>query len=79
MNIRRTDSEVLRKLNKDSSSNGAGSSAPTDGENNDSELEQTLLVSRERCIPVTRGLMALLLSMDFTCNVDLFIVTCKVV
>ncbi|XP_077994932.1 dual E2 ubiquitin-conjugating enzyme/E3 ubiquitin-protein ligase BIRC6-like isoform X2 [Glandiceps talaboti] len=33
---------------------------------------------RDKSIPVVQGLMALLLSMDFTCHVDLFLVTCKV-
>ena len=37
-----------------------------------------MAVSREKCIPVVKGLVTLLLSMDFTCHVDLFIIACKV-
>ena len=69
--IRKTDAEVLRKLPKDSP--GA------DGkEMMDFETDSVLVLPKERCLPVVQGLMALLLGMDFTCNVDLFLVTCKV-
>ena len=40
--------------------------------------DTVLVLPKERCLPVVQGLMALLLGMDFTCNVDLFLVTCKV-
>ncbi|CAL1542612.1 unnamed protein product [Lymnaea stagnalis] len=42
------------------------------------DIDQPLLLSRDRCLAVVGGLMALLLSMDFTCHVDLFLVACKV-
>jgi len=42
------------------------------------DVDSSLIVSREQCIPVVRGLVTLLLSMDFTCHVDLFIIACKV-
>ena len=71
MQIRRTDGELLKKLPKD----GAGSSLQ-DGSDGEGETHVTIV--REKCIPVVRGLIALLLSMDFTCNVDLFLITCKV-
>lgn len=71
MNIRRTDGELLRKMPKDTISGGEPNGS-------DMDIETLLAVSRDKCIPVVRGLMALLLSMDFTCNVDLFIITCKV-
>ena len=71
MNIRRTDGELLRKMPKDSS-------AVTEPGVADLEIEASLVVSRDKCIPVVRGLIALILSMDFTCNVDLFIIACKV-
>ena len=71
MQIRRTDGEMLKKMPKDSSQGG-------DKDGNDSEADTHLVVSREKCVPVVRGLMALLLSMDFTCNVDLFLIACKV-
>lgn len=71
MQIRRTDGELLKKLPKDNG-NGQG----PDTAEVDSDLHIT--VAREKIIPVVRGLIALLLSMDFTCNVDLFLITCKV-
>ncbi|XP_072169396.1 dual E2 ubiquitin-conjugating enzyme/E3 ubiquitin-protein ligase BIRC6-like [Diadema setosum] len=42
------------------------------------DLCATVLLSRDKCIPVVQGLVRLLLAMDFTCHVDLFLVTCKV-
>ena len=44
----------------------------------DLDTDSVLILPKERCLPVVQGLMALLLGMDFTCNVDLFLVTCKV-
>lgn len=72
INIRRTDGEMLRKVQPD------GSQSSDSRDNGDSDSEWTLIVTREKCVPVVKGLMALLLSMDFTCHVDLFIVACKV-
>ncbi len=71
MQIRRTDGEMLKKIPKDGS--GVG-----DKDAVDADADNQLVVSREKCIPVVRGLMALILSMDFTCNVDLFLIACKV-
>lgn len=66
--MRRNDAEVLRKLTK--SGDGKGG--------DDDDNGGILVLSKEKTLKVVRGLMALLLSMDFTCNVDLFLVTCKV-
>ncbi|GFO34551.1 baculoviral iap repeat-containing protein 6, partial [Plakobranchus ocellatus] len=52
--------------------------ASHDAEDDELEVEPLIMLSRERCLSVARGLMALLLSMDFTCHVDLFLITCKV-
>ena len=72
MNIRRSTGSLLKKSTHDSSSQ----ESEKDQAENEADLQLT--VAKETCIPLVRGLMALLLSMDFTCNVDLFIVTCKV-
>lgn len=48
------------------------------GSSGSSDLFSTILLTREKCIPVVQGLVRLLLAMDFTCHVDLFLVTCKV-
>ena len=42
------------------------------------DADAPLFVSRDKCISVIHGLVTLLLSMDFTCHVDLFIIACKV-
>ena len=57
---------------------GASSSPDTPSGGDEEHVDQQLLVVREKCVPVVKGLVALLLSMDFTCNVDLFLVACKV-
>lgn len=58
--------------------NGSGAGARSGGNDLAWDELDSLVVSRERCIPVVRGLITLLLSMDFTCHVDLFIIACKV-
>ena len=69
--IRKNDVEILRKLPRDS--------PMLDGKDiAELEADTVLVLPKERCLPVVQGLMALLLGMDFTCNVDLFLVTCKV-
>lgn len=74
MQIRRIDGELLKKMPRmQDSSLGGGEKETGDG---DSDVN--IVVSRDKCVPVVKGLMALLLSMDFTCNVDLFLITCKV-
>ena len=79
MNIRRTDGELLKKYPSDMKKFPKDASTQTgDSSNGDSDLEMSIVLPRDRCIPVVRGLMALLLSMDFTCNVDLFLISCKV-
>ncbi|XP_067680641.1 baculoviral IAP repeat-containing protein 6-like isoform X2 [Haliotis asinina] len=72
VHIRRADAAMLQKLPGWREEGGA---APNGGED---ESDTTLVLPRDRCLAVVRGLMALLLSMDFTCHVDLFLVACKV-
>ncbi|XP_052766452.1 baculoviral IAP repeat-containing protein 6-like isoform X2 [Mya arenaria] len=73
--IRKTDAEMLRKLPRTDSSRLTGD----DRDGAECEGDTVLILPKERCLPVVHGLMALLLGMDFTCNVDLFLITCKVV
>ena len=42
------------------------------------EWDPVSLVSRSTCLNLVRGLYNLILSLDLTCHVDLFIVACKV-
>jgi baculoviral IAP repeat-containing protein 6 len=67
--MRRNDEEMFKKLSKSDNSCKGGDDDDNDG---------VLVLSKEKTLRVVRGLMALLLNMDFTCNVDLFLVTCKV-
>ena len=70
MNLRRTDGEALNR------------SVPADEISRPDEpeppVESGLSMDRDKCVPIIRGLVALILSVDFTCHVDLFIVACKV-
>ena len=84
MQIRRNDVEMLRKQfnsgqpgGKGSKGNGSGGDDAEKG-NADLDSDSLLIINRDKCIPVVKGLMSLILSMDFTCNVDLFLVACKV-
>jgi len=78
INLRRTDGELLRRLPKDCGGSGMLFNVERDGALADIDTEPVPMLSRQKCIPVVRGLVTLLLSMDFTCHVDLFIVACKV-
>ena len=73
--MRWTDAEMMRKM--PGSGTSSNSSAESQQSSEDDSIEQLVIV-RENCIPVVKGLVALLLSMDFTCHVDLFLVACKV-
>ena len=71
--MRRTEVEALRKMtNKGENGSDSDKSAAED------DQDGGLVLPKEKTLRVVRGLMALLLNMDFTCNVDLFLVTCKV-
>ncbi|XP_029637353.1 baculoviral IAP repeat-containing protein 6 isoform X1 [Octopus sinensis] len=70
--IRKTDGEHFRKMVKDDSCLGIVKDA------NDVDADSSLILPRERCLPVVRGLVTLILSMDSTCSVDLFLVASKV-
>ncbi|KAL4237916.1 Baculoviral IAP repeat-containing protein 6 [Mactra antiquata] len=69
--IRKTDAEVLRKLPRDER-------FAEEKDVLEYEQDSVLILPKDKCLPVVHGLMALLLGMDFTCNVDLFLITCKV-
>lgn len=64
---------MLRKIGYKSDA-----TSESDKNNGEEDPEGGLLLSKEKTLKVVKGLMCLLLSMDFTCNVDLFLITCKV-
>lgn len=82
---------LLKKTTSDTStitlgcsSLGATSSAniKTDfsGDNNDNAFDKGLKsIKPQNMLVVIRGLIGLLLNMDFTCNMDLFLLTCKII
>lgn len=74
-----------------SSNNGAGTNggnksfgSPSDGAtaSTSSSFSGSLLtkigVDKTHCLPVVRALVAFMLHVDVTCNVDLFLISCKV-
>ncbi|XP_071961824.1 dual E2 ubiquitin-conjugating enzyme/E3 ubiquitin-protein ligase BIRC6-like isoform X2 [Antedon mediterranea] len=64
--------ELHSKGEKDSKGDDDASEKPAD------IFQAQIRLPREQCLPVVQGLTQLLLSMDFTCHVDLFLVACKV-
>ena len=78
LNMRKNEGEILRKLRQQNHNSSAQAGADVRGPETQGSSDVTLLMSREQCVPVIRGLVALMLSMDFTCNVDFFVVISKV-
>ncbi|XP_058811824.1 baculoviral IAP repeat-containing protein 6 isoform X3 [Topomyia yanbarensis] len=67
---------------RSSHSGGSGSKDSSEGKANDNETAfdkglKSLKIGN--IIVVIRGLIGLILSMDFTCNMDLFLITCKII
>uniref|UniRef100_T1IPT5 Dual E2 ubiquitin-conjugating enzyme/E3 ubiquitin-protein ligase BIRC6 n=1 Tax=Strigamia maritima TaxID=126957 RepID=T1IPT5_STRMM len=71
--IRRTEAPLLSKC-------GSGSTVSSGEDRFESEMDRGFMpiLSRNQTLPVVRGLASLLLAMDFTCNVDMFLLACKV-
>jgi len=78
INLRRTDGEMLHRMMKHDGGASVSGVRANGTESLWDDTDAPLFVSRERCIAVVHGLVTLLLSMDFTCHVDLFIIACKV-
>ena len=78
INLRRTDGEMLHRMMKSDGSAGVSGARANGNDNLWDDADAPLFVSRDKCISVIHGLVTLLLSMDFTCHVDLFIIACKV-
>uniref|UniRef100_A0A182SGI6 Uncharacterized protein n=1 Tax=Anopheles maculatus TaxID=74869 RepID=A0A182SGI6_9DIPT len=63
-----------------SSSSHATSKADVAGNDGETPFDTGLKSMKiDKIIVVIRGLIGLLLSMDFTCNMDLFLITCKII
>jgi baculoviral IAP repeat-containing protein 6 (apollon) len=61
------------------SSSGAGSSSKNEN-TDESPFDRGLKsIKTQNMLVVIRGLIGLLLNMDFTCNMDLFLLTCKII
>lgn len=57
---------------------GLGSTGETDSTTDFRDAAMSLALPQSQCLPVARGLIALILHMDFTCNIDMFLLACKV-
>lgn len=78
INLRRTDGEMLHRMMKSDGGTGVSGTRVNGSDSLWDDVDAPLYVSRNKCISVVHGLVTLLLSMDFTCHVDLFIIACKV-
>jgi baculoviral IAP repeat-containing protein 6 len=78
LQIRRNDGPTL--LNKHGLSIPKTSGTTSrDRDENEMERDLNLCLPQSHCLPVAKGLVALILQMDFTCNIDMFLLACKVV
>ena len=78
LQIRRNDVPTL--LNKHGLPVPRTSSTPVrERDESETERDLTLCLPQSHCLPVAKGLVALILQMDFTCNIDMFLLACKVV
>ncbi|KAJ9600171.1 hypothetical protein L9F63_009505, partial [Diploptera punctata] len=77
LQIRRND--VPTFLNKHGIPGIRTSSPVRERDENETERDLTMCLPQSHCLPVAKGLVALILQMDFTCNIDMFLLACKVV
>jgi baculoviral IAP repeat-containing protein 6 len=78
LQIRRSDGPAL--LNKRGLPVPRTSSAPVrEREESETDRDLSLCLPQSHCLPVAKGLVLLILHMDFTCNIDTFLLACKVV
>lgn len=62
-----------------SSGNGSKCGANSDGASTSASVPPGKIgVEKSHCLPVIRALLAFMLHVDITCNVDLFLISCKV-
>lgn len=77
--------KVFDSSSKPSSSSGTTSSSGSSGGTKTDNLDESPFdrglksIKIQNLLVVIRGLIGLLLSMDFTCNMDLFLLTCKII
>lgn len=50
-----------------------------DRDESETERDLNVCLPQGHCLPIAKGLIALILQMDFTCNIDMFLLACKVV
>ncbi|PSN56888.1 hypothetical protein C0J52_00682 [Blattella germanica] len=77
LQIRRNDVPSL--LNKHGLPVPSTSTPVRERNEGDAERDISLSLPQSHCLPVAKGLIALILQMDFTCNIDMFLLACKVV
>lgn len=79
INLRRTDGEMLHRMMKSDGGAGVSGAHVNGADSLWEDADAPVFVSHDKCLAVIHGLVTLLLSMDFTCHVDLFIIACKVI
>lgn len=65
-------------MGNSSRQNGSGPSTSNDNDSSLSDGRPTHLISQQLALQVSRSLISLILSMDFTCNIDVLLLACKV-
>jgi baculoviral IAP repeat-containing protein 6 len=78
LQIRRNDGPSL--LNKHGLPVPKPFSTPVrERDESETERDVNVCLPQAHCLPIAKGLIALILRMDFTCNIDMFLLACKVV
>lgn len=65
-------------MGNSSRQSGSGASTSADHDSSSSDGRPTHLISQQLALQVSRSLISLILSMDFTCNTDVLLLSCKV-
>ncbi|KAI5706497.1 hypothetical protein M8J75_008669 [Diaphorina citri] len=60
-----------------SSTSGVSSSSPSSSKNSECLVIPLISLPRRHCLPSARAILAFILHLDYTCNVDTFLIACK--
>lgn len=70
--------QINRSQKDYSKQEGTSNSKLSRGTSTDSFASLTHMLDSDHCLAVTRGIVTLLLAMDHSCSVDMFLLACKV-
>lgn len=78
--LKKTSSETSSKSNSNTTSSASSTTIKTEFTVDENAFDKGLKsIKLQNMLVVIRGLIGLLLNMDFTCNMDLFLLTCKII